>query len=138
MELAREARIPLVVHTREAADDTLELLAKHADGVEVIIHCFSLSDQLDECIERGYYCSFAGNVTYPKATDLQEAAARVPDELILVETDAPFLSPQERRSKPNEPAFVTSTAGFLAELRGTPLHAMESILDGNAARLFGW
>ena len=138
MELAREARIPLVVHTREAADDTLELLATHADGVEVIIHCFSLSDHVDECIERGYYCSFAGNVTYPKATDLQEAAARVPDELILAETDAPFLSPQERRSKPNQPAFVTATAGFLAELRGTPLHAMESILDGNAARLFRW
>jgi TatD DNase family protein len=138
MELAREARIPLVVHTREAAGDTLELLAEHANGVEVIIHCFSLSDHLDECIERGYYCSFAGNVTYPKATDLHEAAARVPDELILVETDAPFLSPQERRSKPNQPAFVTSAAGFLAELRGTPLHAMESILDGNAARLFRW
>ncbi len=138
MELAREARIPLVVHTREAADDTLDLLAKHGDGLEVIIHCFSLADRVEECIERGYFCSFAGNVTYPKATDLQEAAARIPDELILAETDAPFLSPQERRSKPNQPAFVTSTARFLAELRGIAPHAMESILDGNAARLFRW
>ena len=91
----------------------------------MIIHCFSLADRLDECIERGCYCSFAGNVTYPKATDLQRAAARVPDELLLAETDAPFLSPQERRSKPNEPAYVTATARFLAELRGTPYEAME-------------
>ena len=84
----------------------------------MIIHCFSLSDRVEECVERGWYCSFAGNVTYPKATDLQRAAAEVPDELLLVETDAPFLSPQERRSKPNEPAYVTATARFLAELRG--------------------
>ena len=76
MELAREPRVPLVVHTREAADDTLDLLAEHGDGLEVIIHCFSLADRVEECIERGYFCSFAGNVTYPKATDLQEAAAR--------------------------------------------------------------
>jgi TatD DNase family protein len=138
MELAREARVPIVVHTREAAGDTLELLAKHADGVDVIIHCFSLADRVEECVERGYFCSFAGNVTYPKATDLQAAAARIPDELILAETDAPFLSPQERRGKPNQPAFVTSTARFLADLRGTPPHAMESILDGNAARIFRW
>ena len=138
MELAREARIPLVVHTREAADDTLELLAKHADGVEVIIHCFSLSDHLDECIERGYYCSFAGNVTYPKATDLQRAAAAVPDRLLLAETDAPFLSPQERRGKPNEPAYVTSTARYLADLRGISYEDMEHLLVQNAARLFDW
>jgi TatD DNase family protein len=138
MELARAARMPLVVHTREAAEDTLDLLAAHADGVAVIIHCFSLADQVDECISRGYFCSFAGNVTYPKATDLQEAAARVPDELLLAETDAPFLSPQERRGKPNEPAFVTATGRFLAELRGTSFEQMDSLLSANAARLFGW
>ena len=139
IELAHQLHLPLVVHTRDAERDTFVVLERASgQGIPIILHCFSLSDWVDECIERGYYCSFAGNVTYPKATELQEAAARVPDELILVETDAPFLSPQERRSKPNQPAFVTSTAGFLAELRGTPLHAMESILDGNAARLFRW
>ena len=105
----------------------------------MIIHCFSLADHLDECVERGYYCSFAGNVTYPKATDLQEAAARVPDELLLAETDAPFLSPQERRSKPNEPAYVTATRRAFWPSCGAPRSTqMESLLDANAARLFGW
>ena len=138
IELARDLGRPLVVHTREAADDTLDLLERHGDGVRVIIHCFSLTDRVEECVERGYFCSFAGNVTYPKATDLQRAAAAIPDELLLVETDAPFLSPQERRGKPNEPAYVGATARFLAELRGTTPQTMEQILDRNAARLFNW
>jgi TatD DNase family protein len=138
IELAKELRKPLVVHTREAADDTIALLDRHGDGVDVIIHCFSLADRLDDCIERRWYCSFAGNVTYPKATDLQRAAAAVPAELLLAETDAPFLSPQERRGKPNEPAFVTATGRYLASLRGTTPDEMERLLVDNAARLFGW
>jgi TatD DNase family protein len=138
IELARRVHRPLVIHTRLAADDTLDLLARHANGQPVIIHCFSLTDHLELCVERGYYCSFAGNVTYPKATDLQRAAAAVPDELLLVETDAPFLSPQARRGKPNEPAFVTKTAEFVAELRGTTYEELERIVSANAARLFGW
>jgi TatD DNase family protein len=138
IELAREARLPLAIHTREAAGDTLDLLHRHADGVTVIIHCFSLTADVEKCVERGYYCSFAGNVTYPKALDLQEAAARVPDDLILAETDSPFLSPQERRGKPNEPAHVRATARHLAGLRGISVEQMEATLTGNAARLFGW
>ena len=138
IELARELGRPLVVHTRFAADDTLELLDRHGDGVRVIIHCFSLTDRVEECVERGWFCSFAGNVTYPKATDLQRAARAVPDELLLAETDAPFLSPQERRGKPNEPAHVGATARFLADLRDTTPDEMEQLLDANAARLFDW
>jgi TatD DNase family protein len=138
IELARMLDRPLVIHTREAADDTLELLALHAEGRPVIIHCFSLTDRVEECVERGYYCSFAGNVTYPKALDLQRAAAAVPDELLLVETDAPFLSPQAQRGKRNEPAFVTKTAEFIAELRSTTYEAIDQIVSANAARLFGW
>lgn len=138
IDLAREAGLPLVVHTREAAADTLDLLGRHAEGVPVIIHCFSLTADVDRCIERGYHCSFAGNVTYPKAHDLHEAAARIPEELLLGETDAPFLSPQERRGKPNEPAFVGATARFLAGLRDTAEDEMEAVLDRNAARLLGW
>jgi TatD DNase family protein len=138
IELARELARPLVIHTRFAADDTLDLLARHADGQPVIIHCFSLTDHVEECVERGYYCSFAGNVTYPKATDLQRAATAVPDELLLVETDAPFLAPQARRGKPNEPAFVTSTAEFVAQLRGMTYETLDRIVSDNAARLFGW
>ena len=87
----------------------------------MILHCFSAPDRLDECVERGYLCSFAGNVTYPKAEHLQDAARRVPSELLLVETDSPYLSPQPVRGKPNEPANVLHTARFVAELRGVAL-----------------
>jgi TatD DNase family protein len=139
IELARELSRPLVVHTRDAADDTFDLLERHGDGeMAVILHCFSLPERLDECVERGYYCSFAGNVTYPKATELHEAAAAVPDDLLLVETDSPFLSPQERRGKPNEPAYVTATASFVAELRGVAYEQLEQTVERNAAELFQW
>ena len=138
IELAKTLGRPLVVHTREAADDTIALLDEHADGVAVIIHCFSLSDRVQECVERRWYCSFAGNVTYPKSTDLQRAATQVPDHLLLAETDAPFLSPQERRSKPNEPAYVTATARYLAKLRDTSVEEMEDLLVNNSKRLFHW
>jgi TatD DNase family protein len=139
IELARELSRPLVIHTRDAAEDTFDLLSRHGDGeMAVILHCFSLAERLDECVERGYYCSFAGNVTYPKATELHTAAAAVPDELLLVETDAPFLSPQERRGKPNEPAYVTATASFVAELRGVSYEQLEQTVERNAARLFQW
>ncbi|MEX0993323.1 MAG: TatD family hydrolase [Solirubrobacterales bacterium] len=138
MELATELDRPLVIHTRFAADDTLALLDRHAAGPDVIIHCFSLTDHVDVCIERGYYCSFAGNVTYPKATELHDAAMRVPDDLLLVETDAPFLAPQRWRGRPNEPARVVATAEFLAELRGTTYDNVEQVVERNAARLFGW
>jgi TatD DNase family protein len=102
------------------------------------MHCFSAVASLDECLGRGYMCSFAGNVTYPKATDLQEAAARVPDELLLVETDSPFLAPQPVRGKPNTPANVVHTARKLAELRGVAYEDLEQLVERNAARVFGW
>jgi TatD DNase family protein len=93
---------------------------------------------VEECVERGYFCSFAGNVTYPKATDLQEAAREVPDELLLVETDSPYLSPQAVRGKRNEPANVVHTARFVAELRGVDYEQLERTVEENAARVFAW
>jgi len=104
----------------------------------VIMHCFSAPERLAECVERRYLCSFAGNVTYPKATDLAGAARDVPAELLLVETDAPYLSPQPVRGRPNEPANVTHTARFLAEVRGVSYEELERIVEANAARVFGW
>jgi TatD DNase family protein len=101
------------------------------------MHCFSAPDRLAECVERGYLCSFAGNVTYPKASDLAAAAREVPGELLLVETDSPYLSPQPVRGKPNEPANVTHTARFVAELRGVEYEELEAAVDANAARVFG-
>jgi TatD DNase family protein len=139
IELAQELHLALVVHTRDAADDTFALLEQHAaHGIPIIMHCFSLSDHVEECIERGYYCSFAGNVTYPNASELQQAAEKVPDELLLVETDAPFLAPQQYRGKPNEPAFVRSTAAFLAGVRGQSYEQLESVVQSNAEWIFRW
>ena len=138
IDLARELGKPVVIHTRAAEDDTLATLAEHAEGVTVVMHCFSATGRLDECVERGYMCSFAGNATFPKATDLQDAAARVPDELLLVETDAPFLAPQPVRGKPNAPSNVVHTARKLAELRGVSYEELEQLVEQNAARVFGW
>jgi TatD DNase family protein len=138
LELAARAGLPVVIHTRAAEDDTFALLRDHAGSLPaVILHCFSAPDRLEECVERDYLCSFAGNVTYPKATDLQEAARELPDELLLVETDSPYLAPQPVRGKPNEPANVTHTARFVAELRGASYDQLERIVDANAERVFG-
>jgi TatD DNase family protein len=136
--LARRLGLPLVIHTRAAEDDTFAVLRDQAQGVTVVMHCFSVPDRLDECVERGWLCSFAGNVTYPKATDLQAAARDVPEELLLVETDAPYLSPQQVRGKPNEPANVVRTAEYVAELRGISYGDLEAAVERNAARVFGW
>jgi TatD DNase family protein len=138
VDLARELGKPVVIHTRAAEDDTFAVLAERAQGVTVVMHCFSAVDRLDFCVERGYMCSFAGNVTYPKATDLQEAAARLPDELLLVETDSPFLAPQPVRGKPNTPSNVVHTARRVAELRGVSYDELEQLVERNAARVFGW
>jgi TatD DNase family protein len=139
LELAGRLGLPVAIHTRAAEDDTFAILREHADRLPaVILHCFSASDRLDECVERGYLCSFAGNVTYPKATDLQRAASELPAELVLVETDAPFLSPQPVRGKPNEPAYVVHTAERLAELRSVSYAELERTVEDNAARVLGW
>jgi TatD DNase family protein len=138
MALARETGKPLVIHTRAAEDDTIAMLDREAQGLEVILHCFSMPDRLDECLERGWWISFAGNVTYPKAQDLAEAAQRVPLDRLLVETDAPYLTPQARRKERNQPAFVVHTARFVAERRGIAYEELEAAVEANAARLFGW
>ena len=138
MALARETGKPLVIHTRAAEEDTIAMLDREAQGLEVILHCFSMADRLDECLERGWWISFAGNVTYPKAQDLAEAAERVPLDRLLVETDAPYLTPQELRKQRNQPAFVVHTARFVAERRGIAYEELEAAVEANAARLFGW
>jgi TatD DNase family protein len=136
--LARELGKPLVIHTRAAEDDTIATLARHAAGLAVILHCFSMPGRLEECLDHGWWISFAGNVTYPKATDLAEAAEQVPLERLLVETDAPYLTPQVVRKERNRPAYVAHTAGFIAERRGLAYAELEAAVDANAATLFGW
>jgi len=136
--LARETGKPLVIHSRAADEATLEQLAAEADGVSVVMHCFSMPEQLDECARRGYAISFAGNVTYKSASDLADAARRAPEELLLVETDAPYLTPQPVRKQRNRPAFVAHTAAFVAELRGVSVEQLDAVVTRNAARVFGW
>ncbi|MFN8202724.1 MAG: TatD family hydrolase [Solirubrobacteraceae bacterium] len=136
--LAAETRKPLVIHTREAEDDTLRMLRDHADGVTVIMHCFSMPDRLEEVLDHGWYVSFAGNVTYPRNEALAAAAARVPADRLLVETDAPYLTPQAVRKERNQPAYVVHTARFVAERRGVSLAELDRDVARTAARVFGW
>ena len=97
-----------------------------------------MPDRLADCLERGYAISFAGNVTYKNAVELRDAAKLVPDERLLVETDAPYLSPQAVRKQRNQPAFVAHTVEFLALLRGVSVAELGALVERNAARLFGW
>jgi TatD DNase family protein len=136
--LARETGKPLVIHSRAAEVETLDQLVREGDGVGVIMHCFSMPTRMQECLERGYAISFAGNVTYKSAADLAEAAKQVPDERLLVETDAPYLTPQAVRKHRNEPAFVAHTLSFLAELRGTSVERLGDVVEQTAARVLGW
>jgi TatD DNase family protein len=136
--LARETGKPLVIHSRAAEEETLAQLAAEAEGLSVVMHCFSMPDRLGECLDRGYAISFAGNVTYKGASALAQAAKRVPEDRLLVETDAPYLTPQAVRKERNQPAFVAHTVAFLAELRGVPAQGLGAIVEHNAARVFGW
>jgi TatD DNase family protein len=145
ISIARSTAKPLVVHLRDpegsedAVSEAFETLDREADGVPVILHCFSAGPAWAErAADRGWYCSFAGNLTYPKSEPIREAAALVPDDRVLVETDSPFLSPQPMRGKPNQPANVVATAERLAEVRGVPYGELERTVEANAARVLGW
>jgi TatD DNase family protein len=144
IEIAAELGLPIVIHARDpdgetaAIDEIFATLDARAAGQTVILHCFSAPQRVQDAAERGWYCSFAGNATYPKSEELREAAARVPEDLILVETDAPYLSPQPRRGKRNQPAFVIETAREIAAARGVSYEELERTVESNARALFGW
>jgi TatD DNase family protein len=138
IELAQQLRKPLIIHSRAAEDDTIATLAAHARGLDVVLHCFSMPDRLDECLDHGWWFSFAGNVTYPKSADLAAAAEKVPLDRLLVETDAPYLTPQAVRRERNRPEYVVHTARFVAERRGIAYEELDAAVEANAARLFGW
>jgi TatD DNase family protein len=134
LELATELGKPVVIHMRAAESETATMLSGFAGTV--VLHCFSSPELLPVALERGYYVSFAGNVTYPKAESLRQAAARVPAERLLAETDSPYLSPQPRRGRPNEPANVVHTVAALAEARAEDSATLARQLDENAAAAF--
>jgi TatD DNase family protein len=137
--IAGRTGLPLVIHMRDSLDDTFAVLREVAEGVTVILHCFSAPPSaVAEAAERGWYCSFAGNLTFPKSDGLREAARLVPAELLLAETDSPFLAPQSERGRPNEPANVVEVGAFLADERGVAYGEIERIVEENASRVFKW
>jgi TatD DNase family protein len=134
LALADELGLPVVIHSREASGETAAALEPFRGTV--VLHCFSEPELLEPALARGYYVSFAGNVTYPKAEALRTAAARIPAERILVETDSPYLAPQPVRGRPNEPMHVRHTLSALAAIRGVSEEELEAAIEANAAAAF--
>jgi TatD DNase family protein len=135
LDLASETGKPVVVHTRAADEETAQALERF--GGTVVLHCFSSPRLLPTALERDYYVSFAGNVTYSNAADLRVAATQVPANRILAETDTPYLAPQARRGRANEPAYVVHTLAALAEMRGEDPGELERRIEDNARAAFG-
>lgn len=138
MAIAADAAKPIVIHTREAWDDTLELIEQHwtPHGIGGIMHCFSGGpDEARRAIDLGFYLSFGGIVTFPKSLAVQEAAKTAPRDRILIETDAPYLAPVPQRGKRNEPALMVHTARKLAELRGESYQELSTATTENFRRL---
>ena len=134
LELADELGKPVVVHTRNAPDETAATLRGFTGAV--VLHCFSCVELLSVALERHYHVSFAGNVTYPRSADLRAAVAAVPSDRLLVETDSPYLAPQPVRGRPNEPAHLVHTLAALAQIRGDDAEELAAQIDRNAAEAF--
>lgn len=140
LDLARKVDLPVILHCREAWEDCLAILDGHwrASGLGGIFHCFTgTAEQAKHGVDMGFLVSFAGNVTYPKAQNIREAAASVPLESLLIETDSPFLAPQGRRGKRNEPAYVAEVAKTLGPVRNLPPAEIAALTAGNFRRFFG-
>lgn len=139
IEAARESGLPLVVHTRDAEDDTAEILGRavREGGVAGVLHCFTgTADLARKALDLGFYISLSGIVTFKNAKELQETASWLPSDRILVETDSPFLAPVPHRGQTCEPAFVADTAAFVAELRGEDPESLAEETTTNFFRLF--
>ena len=139
IEAARQAGLPLVIHTRDAEDDTADILTREVGkgGVTGVLHCFTGSAELArKGLELGFYVSISGIVTFKNAKDLQETAKIIPLDRLLIETDSPFLAPVPHRGQTCEPAFVADTAAFLSELRDEPLDELAEATTANFFKLF--
>jgi len=140
LRLAREAGVPVIIHSREADEETVEILRREYAGAPRggVMHCFGGGPAMAAAVlELGFFISFAGNVTFKKAEPLREVARTVPPERLLVETDCPFMAPVPLRGRRNEPAYVVETARFLAGLRGLEAEELGRLTSANFARLFG-
>jgi TatD DNase family protein len=139
MRLAERMGKPVVIHSRSAVDECLTVMADFP-GVPAVFHCFTgTREEAGRVLERGYYLGFTGPVTYRKSDELREVVRICPAERLLVETDAPYLSPEPMRGKfPNEPAWVIHTAAKVAEVRGVSVEEIDRLTTENCRRLFGW
>lgn len=139
LALAAEARLPVIIHTRDAWQATLDILRKHwaPTGLPCIMHCFTGDpEQARECLDLGFYLAFGGIVTFPKAEAVREAARLTPSDRLLLETDSPYLAPVPYRGKRNEPAYILETARVLAKIRNVPLEQLASETKTNFERIF--
>ncbi len=138
LRVARERRLPVVLHTREAADDTFGILAEEGEGLRVVFHCFTgTMGMARRALAEGAWLSFAGIVTFPKATELRDVAAVVPADRLLAETDAPYLAPVPHRGRRNEPALVAHVVSTLAGLRSASVPDLSARITSNYETLFG-
>lgn len=136
LQLAKKYHLPVVIHCRDAFADFFSIWDEEKPA-HTLLHCFTGTvDEVDSCLERGMYVSFSGIVTFPKSVALREAVSHVPLDLLLIETDTPYLAPQSFRGKKNEPAYIVETAKVIAELKGVPLPELGAITSKNAQHLF--
>lgn len=137
MHLALEAKLPLVIHCRDAFEDLFEIADAEYEGAPLLMHCFTGNREIaKKCLDRGWFLSYSGIVTFKKSTDLQDAAIYTPLDRMLIETDSPYLAPQSKRGKTNEPAFLVETAEKLSILKGVPLADLASMTTQNALGFF--
>ncbi len=138
LELAKELGLPVVIHSRSADEDTLKILEKHSPYPDSgVMHCFGGGVELmEKTVELGFYISFAGNITYPKADNLRNVLKKVPLDRLLIETDCPFLAPQKKRGKENKPVYLIYTLEFISEFLGIDKNQLEKITENNAEKLF--
>ena len=138
IQIARAHDRALVIHCRQAWEDCLDILEDEGAPDRVVMHCFSGDlDVTKRCVDHGWYLSFAGNLTFANARDLREAAAAAPLELVLTETDSPFLTPHPHRGKPNDPSYVPYTLRTLAQTQDRPVAEVEAAVEANTRRVFG-
>lgn len=138
LRLAAEVDLPVIVHNRDAHQDTIAILKQHADQLRGVMHCFSGDIAFaDNCIQLGLYISFAGPITYPKSHELRNVAAHVPENSFFVETDCPYLTPQFKRGKRNEPSYVKVVAKKIAEIRRVTFPEIARLTTSNARAMFG-
>ena len=140
LEIAAQAQMPVIIHTRDAWADTIEVLRTHwsGTGLGCVMHCFTgNADQARECLDLGFHLAFGGVATFPKAAEIREAARITPSDRLLIETDSPYLAPVPYRGKRNEPAFVAHTARAIADVRTVSIEQFAAETTANFERLFG-